>query len=244
MARIAPSAVISENVQLAGEVTVGDFCLLGFAPERVGGATEDEPPQRLPPLSLSAGTLIRSHTVMYAGTLAGKRLQTGHHVLVREECRFGHDVSIGSSSIIEHHVILGDGVRLHSNCFVPEFTILEAGAWVGPGVIMTNAHYPLGQGVKERLCGAIVGRGAKIGAGAVILPGLRIGEGALVGAGSVVTRDVPPGAVVAGNPARVRRIISELTYSDGSPVYPHEERLRRTAPLDQSDLDEGDHPTR
>jgi serine acetyltransferase len=78
----------------------------------------------------------------------------------------------------------------------------------------------------------------------VILPGLRIGEGALVGAGSVVTRDVPPGAVVAGNPARVRRIISELTYSDGSPVYPHEERLRRTAPPDQSDLDEGDHPTR
>ena len=105
---------------------------------------------------------------------------------------------------------LGDGVRIHSNAFIPEYSVLEVGCWVGPGVILTNARYPRSHGVKEALQGPIIRQGAKIGAGAVLLPGVTIGAEALVGAGAVVVSDVPAGAVVVGNPARVVRLVSDI----------------------------------
>jgi len=81
-------------------------------------------------------------------------------------------------------------------------------------VVITNARYPLSRDVKERLQGAHVEAGAIIGANATLLPGVRIGARALVGAGAVVTRDVPPGAVVAGNPARVINRIDRIDAYD------------------------------
>ena len=164
---------------------------------------------------IGRGAVIRSHTVVYAGNRIGERFQTGHGVMVREENEIGDDVSVGTMSVIEHHVRIADGVRIHSQAFIPEFTVLEAGAWIGPRVAITNAKYPRSPGVKEALRGALVRRGAKVGAGSVLLPGVEVGEDALVGAGSVVTKDVPPGAVVAGNPARVLKHISELPYGRG-----------------------------
>lgn len=150
--------------------------------------------------------------MIYAGNRIGKRFQSGHNALIREENSIGDDVSIGSGSIIEHHVKIEDGVRIHSRAFVPEFSILEAGCWIGPGVVITNAKYPLAPDAKKTLKGATVRRGAKVGANSTLLPGVVIGENALVGAGSVVTKDVPAGAVVAGNPAKVIKMVSELPY--------------------------------
>ena len=83
--------------------------------------------------------------------------------------------------------------------------------------------FPRGRLTKERLSGPIIEKGAKIGAAAVLLPGVRIGAGALVGAGAVVTRDVKAGGVVAGNPARLRRMVGELRYEDDAQPYPDEE---------------------
>jgi acetyltransferase-like isoleucine patch superfamily enzyme len=113
---------------------------------------------------------------------------------------------------VEHDVTIEDGVRLHSQVFVPEFTRLLAGSWIGPNAVLTNARYPLSRNVKEELAGPVIGRGAIVGANATLLPGLVIGERAVVGAGAVVVRDVDPGAVVAGNPARVVGDISSLPY--------------------------------
>ena len=84
--------------------------------------------------------------------------------------------------------------------------------WIGPNVVFTNAKYPVSPGVKDSLVGPIIRKGAIIGANVTLLPGVTIGERALIGAGSVVVRDVPAGAVVVGNPARVTRQISELPY--------------------------------
>ena len=153
---------------------------------------------------------IRSHTVIYAGNVIGRRLQTGHGVLIRESNQIGDDVSVGSHSIVEHHVRIGDHVRIHSNVFIPEFSVLEAGSWVGPNVVFTNAVYPQGAGVKDSLHGPILREGAKIGANATLLPGVVIGRDALVGAGAVVVADVPDGKVVVGNPARIVRDVREI----------------------------------
>jgi acetyltransferase-like isoleucine patch superfamily enzyme len=126
-------------------------------------------------------------------------------VLVREHTALGADVSIGSHCVVEHHVTMGDRVRLHSGCFVPEHSVLEAGAWLGPGVIVTNSRYPNRPGSKDELEGVVVQERAVVGAGVVLLPGVVVGRRAVVGAGAVVVADVPAGATVVGNPARMAR---------------------------------------
>jgi acetyltransferase-like isoleucine patch superfamily enzyme len=156
--------------------------------------------------------IIRSHSVIYAGNIIGDNFQSGHGVVIREENRIRNNVSIGSNSVVEHHVCIGNNVRMHSNVFVPEYSILEDGCWLGPNVVLTNAKYPRSPNAKKNLKGAVIRKNAIIGANSTLLPGVEIGENSLVGAGSVVTRDVPPGKVVSGNPATVIKNISDLPY--------------------------------
>jgi acetyltransferase-like isoleucine patch superfamily enzyme len=181
---------------------IGEYVILGVAPR--------DPPAGGAALVIGDDAVIRSHTVIYAGNVIGRRLQTGHGVLIREANEIGDDVSIGSHSIIEHHVRIANGVRIHSNAFIPEFSVLEQGAWIGPNVVLTNARYPLARDVKDDLRGPTIGAGAKVGANATILPGVSVGRNALVGAGAVVVRDVPEGAVVVGNPARIIHDVDEI----------------------------------
>lgn len=153
---------------------------------------------------------IRAYTIIYFGNEIGDNFTTGTHVSVREHNKIADNVSIGSHTNVEHHIIIGNDVRIHSNAFIPEHTIIEDNVWIGPGVVLTNARYPRSKNVKENLKGAHLKKGAIIGAHSTILPGITIGEGALVGAGSVVTKDVPAGMVVVGNPARVIRTVKEI----------------------------------
>jgi acetyltransferase-like isoleucine patch superfamily enzyme len=196
---------IHDNVFLGTGVVVEEFCIIGAPPrgKRAGQV----------PTTIGDGAVIRSHTVIYADNVIGRNFQTGNKVNIRESNRIGDNVSIGTLSVIEHHVEIGNNVRIHTQVFIPEFSILEDGCWIGPNVVFTNAKYPLSPGVKDTLRGPIIRRGAKVGANATLLPGVTIGEDALVGAGAVVVRDVPPGAVVVGNPARPVRLVSELPYA-------------------------------
>jgi acetyltransferase-like isoleucine patch superfamily enzyme len=164
------------------------------------------------PTVVGPNAVIRSHSVIYAGNVIGRNFQTGNKVNIRESNRIGDDVSVGTLSVIEHHVEIADKVRIHTQVFIPEYSVLEEGCWIGPNVVFTNAKYPLAPGVKDQLAGPVIRRGAKIGANVTLLPGVIVGENALVGAGSVVVRDVPPGAVVVGNPGRIIGQVSELPY--------------------------------
>lgn len=154
---------------------------------------------------------IRSKTIIYAGTKIGKKFFAGHMVMIRERCIIGDDVSIGTGSILERDVKIGNGVRIHSQVFIPEFTEIEDGAWIGPMVVMTNCLHPTCPQSKKCLKGPLIRKRAIIGANAVILPDITIGERAFVGAGSVVTSSVPNGKVVVGNPAGVIKDVSDLT---------------------------------
>ncbi len=148
--------------------------------------------------------VIRSHMVIYASNKIGNNFQTGNKANIRELTEIGDNVSIGTLSVVEHHVKIGDGVRIHSQAFIPEYSILEDGSWIGPNAVLTNAKYPNRPDTKEHLLGVRVGKRAVIGANVTILPGIYIGEGALVGAGTVITKDVPDGAIVYGNPNVVK----------------------------------------
>jgi acetyltransferase-like isoleucine patch superfamily enzyme len=209
---VAATALIGRHVKLHGETVVGDYVILG---EPFPGAADDEIE-----LVIGRDARIRSHSVIYAGSTIGDRFQTGHGVLIRELNDIGDDVSVGTHSVIEHHVVLRDRVRIHSNAFIPEYSIVEEGGWIGPNVVFTNAAYPLSRDAKSNLRGPHILQGAKVGANATLLPGVTVGRDALVGAGSVVVQDVPDGAVVVGNPARVVRRVEELAAYSSPTTQP------------------------
>lgn len=187
---IHASAIVSDDLDLRDDLQIGAFCVVGI----------DQPSLDAP--SFGGKAICRSHTVIYRGSTFGSELHVGHGALIREHCSFGQNVSIGSHTVVEHNVTLADDVRLHSRCFVPEFSVLEEGAWLGPGVIVTNAKFPNRSDTKDNLTGVTLRPGATVGAGSVLLPGIEVGEGALIGAGAVVTKDVPAGAVIVGNPGQ------------------------------------------
>jgi len=195
---------IFPNVRIGKEGIIEDYCILGVPPR-------GQKPGDLETI-IGIRSNIRSHTVIYAGNRIGANFQTGNKVNIREMNEIGDNVSVGTLSVIEHHVKIGNGVRIHTQAFIPELTVLEDEVWIGPNVVITNAKYPLSPNVKETLEGPTIKRGAKIGANATIMPGTVIGSNALVGAGSVVTKDVPDRAVVVGNPARVIKMIEDLPY--------------------------------
>ena len=199
---IAKTAIIYDNVHLGANVIVEDYCIIGTPPRGYENGELET--------FIGDNSVIRSHTIIYAGNKIGRNFQTGNKANIRELNEIGDNVSIGTLSVVEHHVKIEDRVRIHTQVFVPEYCTLEEGCWLGPNVVLTNAKYPLGRTVKQDLMGVTVKKNAKIGANSTILPGLIIGMNSLIGAGSVVTKNVDDNVVGVGNPFRELKKIETL----------------------------------
>lgn len=129
------------------------------------------------------------------------------------KCKIGKNCKIDAFVYIEGGVEIGNNVKIRAFTFIPEGIKIEDDVFIGPGVIFTNDKYPRVKGL-WRLQRTVVKQGASIGAGAVILPGISIGKYAVIAAGSVVTKNVPDYAIVAGNPAKIIGYVTDHRFKE------------------------------
>jgi acetyltransferase-like isoleucine patch superfamily enzyme len=177
-------------------------------------------------LVLGRDAYLRSGTILYLGSSIGERFETGHHVVVREECQIGNDVSVWTGSVIDYGCRIGDSAKIHCNCYVAQYTEIGAGAFLAPGVTTANDLYPGNAASGRMMSGPCIGPGAHVGVNVTIQPFVRIGAGALIGAGATVTRDVPERCVAFGNPAVVRGSVEELAPIEGRVLADRESAAR------------------
>jgi acetyltransferase-like isoleucine patch superfamily enzyme len=205
---VAESAVVYRGTVLADGVVVGDNAVVGKQPTLGRRSTTRR--EELGPLVVGEDTAILACAVVFAGTRLGRRVVVGDQACIRERCEVGDEVVVGRGSLVENDTTVGARTRIQANAYVTAYSVLEEDVFIAPGVTTTNDNF---MGRTEARFAAMRGptirRGARVGGGAVLLPGVEIGEEAFVGAGAVVVRDVPPRAVVVGNPARQIREVAD-----------------------------------
>lgn len=215
---IGPWTIVHDDVEIGDRTTIESHCEIGHPTPSADGM----------PLIIGADSLIRSHSVLYAGSTFGPGLTTGHRVTVREKLHAGLALQIGTLSDFQGHATIGDYVKTHSSVHIGQGTTIGNFVWVFPYTVFTNDPHPPSE-VRE---GITVEDFAVIATMVTILPGRRIGARSLVGAHSLVNRDVPPDMVVAGVPAKVLGETRDIALRDGSdrPAYPWSHHFHRGYP--------------
>ena len=156
-----------------------------------------------PNAKIGKNCTIRSGVIIYDNVTLGNNVKTGHNVLIREKTTVGNNTLIGTNAVVEENCKIGYNVSIQSDVYIPANCTIEDYVFLGPCVVITNDKYPIREELPHSdLKGALIRKGASIGANTTILPGIEIGEGAIVGAGSVVTKNVKAWEIVAGNPAK------------------------------------------
>jgi acetyltransferase-like isoleucine patch superfamily enzyme len=198
---IHPTAVVYPGTVLGEGVSVLEYAVVGKQPTLSPRSTAKREP--LAPAELGPGTVVSTGAIVFAGTRIGARVIVGDQACVRERCRIEDEVVIGRGALVENDTTIGARTRVQANAYITAYCTLEEDVFIAPCVITTNDNY-MGRTEKrlDLLRGPTIRRGARVGGGAVLLPGIEIGEEAFVGAGAVVLEDVPARAVVVGNPAR------------------------------------------
>lgn len=222
-AYIDSNTIIRANVKLGENAFIGANCIIG---EYWMDFCNDRTPH-FHPLEIGKDCLIRSGSILYAGSSIGDGFQTGHQVTIREKASIGNYVSIGTLSDVQGNCRIGNNVRLHSNVHIGQLSAIDDFVWIFPYVVLTNDPTP----PSENFVGVHICPFSIVATGSVIMPGMELGQDCLVGAGAVVTKPVEPYAVVVGNPAKkisdVRSVKNKIT---GEPAYPWREHFEKYMP--------------
>jgi acetyltransferase-like isoleucine patch superfamily enzyme len=207
-AEIHATAVVYPGTVLGEGVKVLENAVVGKQPSLSPRSTAKREP--LPPTQIGDGTIISVGAIVFAGSRIGARVILGDQSCVRERVEIGDDVVVGRGSLVENDTTIGALTKIQANAYITAYSTLEDNVFIAPCVMTTNDNF---MGRTERrhdlIKGPTIRRGARVGGGAILCPGVEIGEEAFVGAGAVVTKDVPPRKLVVGNPARVIRDVPE-----------------------------------
>jgi len=216
MAEIHPTATVYEGTVLGEGVRVLEYAVVGKQPTLGARSTAKRDP--LPPATIGDGTVISSGAIVFAGSAVGAACIVGDQSCIRERVTLADDCVLGRGSLIENDTTVGSGTRIQAGAYITAYSTLEEDVFIAPCVVTTNDDF-MGRTEKRKalMKGPTIRKSARIGGGAILCPGIEIGEEAFVGAGAVVTKDVPPGVVVVGSPARVLRDVhpDELRANGG-----------------------------
>ena len=213
MTEVAETAIVYPGTVVGEGCKILDYAVVGKQPTLSPRSTAKS--EDLPPLVLGAGTIVSTGAVVFAGTTIGERVIVGDQACVRERCTIGDDVVIGRGSLVENDTSVGALTKIQAHAYITAYSLLEDNVFIAPCVITTNDNY-MGRTEKrhELIKGPTIRRGARVGGGSVLLPGIEIGEEAFIGAGAVVLRDVPAKAVMVGSPARQIRDVPDEELLD------------------------------
>jgi UDP-3-O-[3-hydroxymyristoyl] glucosamine N-acyltransferase len=201
---IGPLTVVHGEARIGARSRIGSHCVIG----------EGDRERTV----IGAGAVIRSHSVIYAGSTFGRDLETGHHAVLRECLDVGRGLRVGTASDLQGSSSIGHFVRIHSNVFVAKRTTIEDFVWIFPKVMIADDPHPPSDACTH---GPTIRRAAVIGAAATVLARLDIGRASLVAAAALVTADVPEEAVVRGMPARVTGSTRDVRCRHGALVRPY-----------------------
>jgi len=231
-AEIGPNAYVDDEAEIGNNVSIGRFaeilsgsiigdnciigsrCIIGHPTKlqlqktdfaatdpKVAGFIVKEPLTKI-----GEASIIRSGSTIYKHVVVGKKLRTGHNVLIREHVTIGDNCIVGTGTVLDGYIRVGSGSYVAGHCYVAQSVGIGNGVFIAAGCIFSdNKTMILGQGYE----GATVEDYVRIGMGVMVLPHVTIGKHALIGSGSVVTKDIPSKAVAYGTPAKVQRFLTD-----------------------------------
>ncbi len=208
MADVHPSATVYPGTVLGEGVKVLEGAVVGKQPSLSPRSTAKREP--LPPTEIGDGTIVSTGAIVFAGSRIGARAILGDQSCVRERVSIGDDVVVGRGSLVENDTTIGARTKIQADAYITAYCTLEEDVFVAPRVVTTNDDFMGRTEQRHALVkGPTIRRGARVGGGAILCPGIEVGEEAFVGAGAVVTKDVPARKLVVGNPARVLRDVPD-----------------------------------
>ena len=207
-AEIAPTATVYPGTVLGEGVRVLDNAVVGKQPSLSPRSTAKREP--LEPTVIGDGTIVSTGAIVFAGSRIGARVILGDQSCVRERVEIGDDVVLGRGSLVENDTTIGALTKIQAEAYITAYSTLEDNVFIAPCVVTTNDNY-MGRTEARHatIKGPTIRRGARVGGGAILCPGIEVGEEAFVGAGAVVTKDVAARMLVVGNPARVLREVAD-----------------------------------
>jgi acetyltransferase-like isoleucine patch superfamily enzyme len=228
--KIGDNTSIYDNVIIGDDSIISNDCTIGEPLSSYYRSADYQNPQTI----IGSKSLIRSHSVIYAGCEIGNNFNTGHRVTIRENAKFGSDCRVGTVSDIQGFSTFGDHCWLHSNVHIGQGSTIGNFVFIYPYVVFTNDPTP-----PSELClGPTVGDYSQIAVFSVLLPGVKIGQHCLIGAGSVVGRDVDDYKLAVGSPARVVKDVHDIkSRTDGTSHYPWPHRFSRGMPWAEMGFD-------
>jgi len=226
-ATIGHNVKIGDNSVIYDNVTIGDNSII--CNDTVIGeplnAYYHDPSYQNPPTSIGPDSIVRSHSIIYAGCTIDAHFSSGHRVTIRENSVIGSHCSIGTLSDLEGDVRIGNYCRLHSNVHISQTSSIGNFVWMYPFSVMTNDPYPPSNDIQ----GTSVGDYTQVCVHAVILAGVRVGQNCLIGANTVVNRKLNDFSLATGEPMKVVDIRKYIVMGKGK-LYPWMKRFERGMP--------------
>ncbi|MBN1755900.1 N-acetyltransferase [bacterium] len=203
------NVVIRKGCRIGSNVAIGDNAVIGKLPMKAArsATTEDITP---PPSIIGDDCTIGTGVIIYSGATLGQKVLVADLATIRENVTIGELTIVGRGVSIENQCSIGKCVKLETNSYITAYSEVGDYCFISPCVATSNDNF-MGRSEErfKHFKGVTIKKGGRIGVNSTILPGKVIGEDAMVGAGSLVTKDVEPGKVVIGAPARVKREVPE-----------------------------------